>query len=244
MNLPGNDPARRAADLWVVIPAAGIGARMGADRPKQYLELDGRTVLEQTLACFSHHPRFRGIVLALAIDDPWWPQLVLDARVPVHVVPGGAERAESVQNALDLLEALGDEADWVLVHDAARPCLTRADLDRLIESVEADAVGGILAVPVRDTMKRADADGRIARTEPREGLWHALTPQMFRLGLLRESLKQAMADGVAVTDEASAIEHAGLRPLLIEGRADNIKITRTEDLALAAYFLGTYSSSE
>ncbi len=244
MNPPGIDPARPSADLWVVLPAAGIGTRMAADRPKQYLDLAGRTVLEQTLACFAHHPRIRGIVLAVAIDDPWWPQLVLDASVPVHVVPGGAERAGSVLNALDLLDALGQAGDWVLVHDAARPCLTRADLDRLIEVVEPDTVGGILAVPVRDTMKRADAEGRIARTEPREALWHALTPQMFRLGLLRTSLQQAMEAGVAVTDEASAIEHVGLRPLLVEGRADNIKITRAEDLALAAFFLEAHSSSE
>jgi len=125
----------------------------------------------------------------------------------------------------------------VLVHDAARPCLTREDLDRLIETVEQDAVGGILAVPVRDTMKRANAEGRIARTEARNGLWHALTPQMFRLGLLRSSLIQARERGLAVTDEASAMELAGHAPMLVEGRADNIKITRPEDLALAEFFL-------
>lgn len=231
------NPASPEGDLWVVIPAAGIGARMEADRPKQYLPLAGRTVLEHTLACFAEHPRVRGIVLAIALDDPFWPDLVLDIERPVHVVPGGEERAQSVLNALDLLAALGQPSDWVLVHDAARPNLARGDLDRLIVRVEQDAVGGILAVPVRDTMKRADGAGRIAHTEPREGLWHALTPQMFRLGLLRESLQQALAAGVRVTDEASALEHAGLRPLLVEGRADNLKITRPEDLELAEFFL-------
>lgn len=231
------NPARTDGDLWVVIPAAGMGARMEADRPKQYLTLAGKTVLEHTLACFAGHSRVRGIVLAIALDDSFWPDLVLDADLPVHVVPGGAERAASVLNALDLLVALGKPEDWVLVHDAARPILARADLDRLVAEVEMDAVGGILAVPVRDTMKRSDDAGRIARTEPRDGLWHALTPQMFRLGLLHDSLKQALEAGVAVTDEASALEHAGLRPLLVEGRADNIKITRPEDLELAEFFL-------
>ncbi|MFZ5466973.1 MAG: 2-C-methyl-D-erythritol 4-phosphate cytidylyltransferase [Pseudomonadota bacterium] len=231
------NPAKTEADLWVVIPAAGIGARMAADRPKQYLMLGGRTVLEHTLACFADHPRVRGIVLAIALDDPFWPDLMLDVELPVHVVPGGDERSGSVLNALDLLAALGQPSDWVLVHDAARPNLAREDLDRLVAEVEQDAVGGILAVPVRDTMKRADGEGRIARTEPRDGLWHALTPQMFRLGLLRESLRQALEEGVQVTDEASALEQAGLRPLLVEGRADNIKITRPEDLSLAEFFL-------
>lgn len=230
------NPARTDGDLWVVIPAAGIGARMAADRPKQYLMLAGKTVLEHTLACFAEHPRVRGIVLAIALDDPFWPDLVLDVDLPVHVVPGGAERAGSVLNALAMLAALGQSSDWVLVHDAARPNLARADLDRLVAEVERDAVGGILGVPVRDTMKRADGEGRIAHTEPRDGLWHALTPQMFRLGLLHDCLKRALEAGVAVTDEASALEHAGLRPLLVEGRADNIKITRPEDLELAEFF--------
>lgn len=231
------NPARNEGDLWVVIPAAGLGTRMAADRPKQYLMLAGRTVLEHTLACFAGHPRVRGIVLAIALDDPFWPDLVLDASLPVHIVPGGEERAQSVLNALDLLAALGQPSDWVLVHDAARPNLARQDLDRLVAEVEQDAVGGILAVPVRDTMKRADGEGRIAHTEPRERLWHAVTPQMFRLGLLRDALRRALEAGVRVTDEASALEYLGLHPLLVEGRADNIKITRPEDLELAEFFL-------
>lgn len=232
MNRSNLDP-----DLWVVIPAAGIGARMGADRPKQYLSLAGRTVLEHTLDCFAGHPRVRGMILAIALDDPYWPELALEVCVPVHVVPGGEERAQSVLNALDLLMALAKPQDWVLVHDAARPNLAREDLDRLIMTVEQDAVGGILAVPVRDTMKRADESARILHTEPREGLWHALTPQMFRLGLLHQALTRALAAGLKMTDEASAMEYAGFAPRLVEGRADNLKITRPEDLDLAEFFL-------
>lgn len=211
---------------------------MQADRPKQYLQLTGRTVLEHTLARFTAHPRVRGIVLSIAKDDPYWPSLELDVSVPVHVVPGGQERSDSVLNALALLSVISSPSDWVLVHDAARPCLARIDLDRLIAAVEHDPVGGILAVPVRDTMKRANGTGRIDHTESRDGLWHAMTPQMFRLGMLRESITLAIEVGVKVTDEASALEHTGHQSILVEGRADNIKITRPEDLALAEFFLG------
>ncbi|PKM45135.1 MAG: 2-C-methyl-D-erythritol 4-phosphate cytidylyltransferase [Gammaproteobacteria bacterium HGW-Gammaproteobacteria-1] len=222
---------------WVVIPAAGVGARMKADRPKQYLPLRGRTVIEHTLSCFTHHPAIAGIVVALSPDDPYWPGLRIDSPVPLHVAAGGQERCHSVLNALRLLAQHADANDWVLVHDAARPCLTCADIDKLCAELCDDEVGGILAVPVRDTMKRADGEGRISATEDRNGLWHALTPQMFRLGLLTQALEQALADGFVVTDEASAVEHAGLRPKLVEGRADNIKVTRPEDLALAEFFL-------
>ncbi|WP_127477307.1 2-C-methyl-D-erythritol 4-phosphate cytidylyltransferase [Sulfurivermis fontis] len=223
---------------WVVIPAAGVGARMKADRPKQYLPLRGRTVIEHTLACFTHHPAISGIVVALSPGDPYWPELHIDSAIPLHVAAGGQERCHSVLNALRLLAQHADANDWVLVHDAARPCLARSDIDQLCAELEHDEVGGILAVPVRDTMKRADGEGRISATEDRTTLWHALTPQMFRLGLLTQALEQALADGFVVTDEASAVEHAGLRPKLVEGRADNIKVTRPEDLALAEFFLG------
>lgn len=224
---------------WVIIPAAGVGARMRADRPKQYLPLLGRTVIEHTLACFSAHPAITGIVVALSEGDPYWGGLHLPAAMPIHVARGGAERCHSVLNALHHLAALAAEQDWVLVHDAARPCLRREDIDRLLTSLVDDPVGGILAVPVRDTMKRSDGEGRIRATEERAGLWHALTPQMFRLGGLTRALEQALAGGFLVTDEASAVEHAGLRPRLIEGHADNIKVTRPEDLALAQFFLST-----
>jgi len=222
---------------WVVIPAAGVGKRMGADRPKQYLSLLGKSVIEQTLDCFIEHPRVAGIVVALSRDDGYWPALPVSRSTRIVRAEGGAERCHSVLSALDALQTNADEEDWVLVHDAARPCLTRSDLDKLIDELSGDEVGGILAVPVRDTMKRGDGTGHIAHTEDRNNLWHALTPQMFRFGLLRNALQRSLIDGFVVTDEASAIEHIGLKPRLVEGRADNIKVTRPEDLVLAGYFL-------
>lgn len=223
--------------VWVVIPAAGVGARMQADRPKQYLPLVGRSVIEHTLACFSGHPAVAGIVVAISDGDPYWSALAATA----HTAPGGKERADSVLNALDyLVTALNVAADtWVLVHDAARPCLSRGDLDKLMAVRDAQGESGaLLAMPVRDTMKRAQTDSaRISHTEDRNGLWHALTPQMARLGVLREALTDALRKGVSVTDEASALEFAGLHPLLVEGDARNIKITHPADLALAEFFL-------
>ena len=221
--------------LWTVIPAAGVGSRMGADRPKQYLELLGRSVLEHTLALFLDHP---GIYLALGKDDPWWPQLPLADDPRITRVSGGRERCHSVLNALEaLLQGPGRAEDRVLVHDAARPCLRREDLERLIEAAGPDEHGGILAVPVRDTMKRAAAGEHIDHTVERRDLWHALTPQLFPLGLLHQALSRALEDGFEVTDEASAMEHAGYRPRLVRGHADNLKITLPEDLALARFYL-------
>ena len=225
--------------VWVVIPAAGVGARMQADRPKQYLPLAGSSVIEHTLACFSEHPSVAGCVVAVSETDPYWAALPMAATV--HRATGGHERADSVLNALDyLVNTLQVAADaWVLVHDAARPCLQRADLERLLAVREqcADS-GALLAVPVRDTMKRAQPHSlRVARTEDRDGLWHALTPQMASLGVLRNALATALAQGATITDEASALEAIGLQPLLVEGDARNIKITRPADLALAEFFL-------
>jgi 2-C-methyl-D-erythritol 4-phosphate cytidylyltransferase len=217
--------------FWAVIPAAGIGARMAADRPKQYLQLGGLTIIEHSLLCFLDHPRLKGLVVSLAVDDPYWPTLpcALDSRI--QQVAGGKERADSVLNALLHLHANGaDDNDWVLVHDAARPNLTRADLDNLLAELADDPVGGLLAVPAKDTLKRADANGRVTETVDRSLIWQAYTPQMFRLGALHRALADSLVSNVAVTDEASAIEWAGQSPRLIEGRADNIKVTRPEDL--------------
>jgi 2-C-methyl-D-erythritol 4-phosphate cytidylyltransferase len=229
--------SRRTVSHWVVIPAAGVGRRMDTDRPKQYLEIAGRTLIELALRHFLGHPRIRGIVVALDPDDSYWPGLEIHGVNPLTTVAGGAQRAQSVLNALDRLATEAQAHDWVLVHDAARPCLTRADLDRLLGALEHDPVGGILASPVHDTVKRAYPSRRIACTVDREGLWHALTPQMFRLGALRFALRACLDTARQVTDEASAIEHLGLPPRLVHGRADNIKVTRPEDLALAGYFL-------
>jgi 2-C-methyl-D-erythritol 4-phosphate cytidylyltransferase len=222
---------------WVVIPAAGVGKRMQADRPKQYLPLLDKTVIEHTLSSFTHHPHINGIVVALSADDPYWPTLDVQSQVPIYRADGGSERCHSVLNGLAVVAEHAGEEDWVLVHDAARPCLTRQDIDKLIHAVKDDEVGGILAVPVRDTMKRDNDAGRISHTEERDGLWHALTPQMFRLGMLRQAIRLALEDGFEVTDEASALEHLGQQPLLVEGLSSNIKVTRPEDLALAAYYL-------
>ncbi|MBO0614842.1 MAG: 2-C-methyl-D-erythritol 4-phosphate cytidylyltransferase [Pseudomonadota bacterium] len=236
--------------VWVVIPAAGVGARMQADRPKQYLPLVGKTVIEHTLACFAEHPAVAGIVVAITDGDPYWAELTsiaLSEQGTIHTAPGGCERADSVLNALDyLVNTLQVTADThVLVHDAARPCLSRHDLDALLAAGASEAAGAILAVPVRDTMKRAQTHGlRISHTEERNGLWHALTPQMAALGVLRAALADALQRGLGVTDEASALEHAGLHPLLVEGDARNIKITRPADLALATFFLSNASSGQ
>ncbi len=222
---------------WAVVPAAGVGRRMGSDIPKQYLLLNGRRVIEHTLQRLLNHPQIKQTLVALSPDDKWWPDTDYANHADVISVDGGAERCYSVLNALNRLSEMAAEDDWVLVHDAARPCLRSSDVDALIEQLNNHPVGGILGMPVKDTMKRADESGQIAETVCREGLWHAFTPQMFRLGMLRSALSQALEQGMQVTDEASAMELAGHSPRLIEGHPDNIKITRPEDLALAAFYL-------
>ncbi|MDF0730531.1 2-C-methyl-D-erythritol 4-phosphate cytidylyltransferase [Pseudomonas entomophila] len=217
--------------FWAVIPAAGVGARMVADRPKQYLQLGGQTILEHSLDCFLDHPALKGVVVSIAADDPYWPGLRCAGDPRIQRAAGGRERADSVLNALLLLHAQGAaDGDWVLVHDAARPNLARSDLDKLLHELADDPVGGLLAVPARDTLKRADAQGRVAATVDRSTIWQAYTPQMFRLGTLHRALAECLVSEVAVTDESSAIEWAGHAPRLVEGRSDNLKVTRPEDL--------------
>lgn len=217
--------------FWLIIPAAGIGSRMQADRPKQYLQVAGKSILEHTLALFLGHPQLEQIILPLAEHDRWWPGLPLVGHPKIVTASGGQTRADSVLSGLRALAELGANADdWVLVHDAARPLLHAADLQHLLDSLQDDAVGGLLACPARDTLKLADANGRSQRTLPRELIWHALTPQMFRLQSLTAALSAALAAGVDITDEASALEWQGHAPRLVPGRSDNIKITRPEDL--------------
>ncbi|MBK1719385.1 2-C-methyl-D-erythritol 4-phosphate cytidylyltransferase [Thiocystis violacea] len=223
--------------LWVILPAAGVGRRMGSAVPKQYLELAGRTVLEHTLDLFLAHARLSGIVVALGAEDGYWDSTAHATHPKVIRAPGGAERCHSVLNAVSALTERAADRDWVLVHDAARPCLRLDDLNRLIGALLEDEVGGLLGIPVRDTMKRANAGGRVETTLDRASLWHAYTPQMFRLDLLRRALREALEANDLVTDEASAVERLGLEPRLIEGHADNIKITRAEDLPLAEFYL-------
>ncbi len=210
---------------------------MQADRPKQYLSLLGKTVIERTLQRLLLHPRISGAMVAISSGDSWWPEVKVETDKPLWIAEGGDERCHSVLNALQTLSAQAAEQDWVLVHDAARPCLRSEDIDELIRRCEPHPVGGLLAVPVKDTLKRADAVQHVLETVDRTQLWHAQTPQMFRLGELRDALQQALAANALVTDEASAMERAGYAPLLVEGHADNIKITHPEDLTLAELYL-------
>ncbi len=219
---------------WLVMPAAGIGRRFGAQRPKQYAPLCGRTVIEWALAPFLSDARCAGVVVALAAGDPYWSDI---APAGVMTAAGGAERSHSVRSGLAALAARAGEADWVLVHDAARPCLGRADLDRLLGELHTHPVGGLLATPAADTLKRADRDGCACETVDRGGLWRALTPQMFRYGALREALDRAHQAGHGPTDEAQAMEWRGAHPKLVAGSAANLKITSMADLALAAALL-------
>lgn len=222
-----------------VIPAAGVGRRMGAlsPKPKQYLDLASRPVVEWSLKLFLDHPQISGVSIALDPEDQFWPQTAFADHPRVWRVDGGSERCRSVLNALDLLAQEADAADWVLVHDAARPCLRRDDLDRLLASLPDHPVGGLLGVPVRDTMKQVTEGSAVRCTVPRDVLWHAFTPQMFRLGLLHQALRTALDQDRSVTDDASAVELLGLEPRLVEGHSDNIKITRPEDLPLADFYL-------
>jgi 2-C-methyl-D-erythritol 4-phosphate cytidylyltransferase len=223
---------------WVVVPAAGRGSRFGGELPKQYQVLYGRTLLQHTLERLARHPRVTGLQVVLAPDDRRWPDWRELHGKPVRSCAGGAERADSVLAGLRALPDSVRERDWVLVHDAARPCLRADDLERLFEHGCAHGVGAILAAPVRDTLKRADGGGEIERSEPRERLWRALTPQLFRRATLQRALEAALAAGVSITDEAMAIERLGLRPLLVEGAEDNIKVTTPADLTYAEFLLG------
>ena len=222
--------------IWVIIPAAGVGKRMQSDTPKQYLLLNKHTVIEHTLSVFDSHPAVSEIIIAISKNDEYWSSLNIALSKSFHVVDGGKERCDSVLNALSFLQEKAHADDWVMVHDAARPCLRQEDLTLLIESLQEHEVGGVLAIPVHDTMKRSVAD-TIKETVNRENLWHALTPQMFHYKQLKDALESALMENKIITDEASAIELAGHQPLLVEGHSDNIKITRPEDLDLAAFFI-------
>ncbi|MDE1959922.1 MAG: 2-C-methyl-D-erythritol 4-phosphate cytidylyltransferase [Xanthomonadaceae bacterium] len=234
-----------AADaLWCVVPAAGRGARFGGAVAKQYVDLLGRPLLLRTLERLAAHPRVAGLMVVLAADDRRWPGLAAIAGKPVLTAAGGAERAASVLAGLRALPAAVAATDCVLVHDAARPLLDAADLERLVLAGLVHPDGAILAAPVRDTLKRADAAGCSAATEPRAGLWRALTPQLARRGDIERALADALQAGVAATDEAMALERIGLHPLLVEGGEGNLKITTPADLAYAAFRLSLQGDSQ
>ena len=213
---------------------------MRASRPKQYLRLLGRPVILHTLERLSRHPKVAGILVGVSREDSYWPTLAADlAGFPkaIQTYEGGVERADTVLNGLKALDSQAAEGDWALVHDAARPCLRPADVERLIAEVLGYPDGGLLAVPLSDTVKRTDAAGAVIETVSRTNLWRALTPQLFPRSRLESALEQAVADGIVVTDEAAAVEHVGGRPRIVTGHADNIKITLAEDLALAELYL-------
>ena len=224
---------------FAIVPAAGSGSRFGAAKPKQYASLAGRSMLEHAVGALARHPSIECTFVVLAPGDSDFA--ACDWNAPKGAVAplycGGPTRACSVFNALVALRDRIEPQDWILVHDAARPCLSRAELDRLLHEVDGDDVGGLLALPVTDTLKCADAADRVVSTQPRDALWRALTPQMFRYGLLVEALYKARACNP--TDESAAVEALGLRPRLVPGAATNIKVTYPEDIAFAAHILAS-----
>ena len=248
---------------WAILPAAGIGSRMQADRPKQYLPMTvkgiTKTVIEYTLDGLLAYSGIDKIAVIVSPEDSYWQEISstrgYDQHDRILVVVGGSERCYSVLNGLlavqdaEKLSASSSEV-WVAVHDVARPCITHSDLDILFSAVEGYSDGGLLATPVRDTMKRGTITNdsavshidhsHIDHTVDRDQLWHALTPQMFPLNSLLNNLQSALNEGFEVTDEASAMEFAGAKPKLVNGRSDNLKITRPEDLKLAEFYLNSF----
>ncbi|AIF48429.1 2-C-methyl-D-erythritol 4-phosphate cytidylyltransferase [Dyella japonica] len=225
-----------SAALWCVVPAAGRGTRVGGSIPKQYLPLAGRALILHTLERLALHPRIAGLMVVLGEGDGHWPGVAELYGKPVLTTIGGAERCDSVLAGVRALPANVSDDTFVLVHDAARPCVREADITRLMD-VGMPAGGGLLGAPLRDTLKRANSDGRSEVTEPRDHRWRAFTPQMFRRGELSAALQSAHGAGVTVSDEAMAMERAGFAPCLVEGAEDNIKVTTATDFALAEFLL-------
>lgn len=223
---------------WVMIPAAGIGTRMDVDIPKQYIVINGKTVIEHTLDCFIQREEINGIVVAIADTDEHWQTLPVAKNGKLIIAPGGKERYQSVLNGLKVLSDKAQADDWVLVHDAARPCLYQSVIDRLMIELRNHDVGGILALPCRDTMKRANDNHEIESTVEREHLWNAQTPQMFRYGKLLTALEKVVNEKMIVTDEAMAMESCGYKPMLVLGHPENIKLTHKDDLENIDIYLG------
>jgi len=228
---------------YLVIPAAGSGRRFAAAMPKQYAALGSSTVIEHALSVFEADRDCAGIIVAVAPDDAWWPVIAARRTRLIETAEGGEQRAHSVRNALRQLAGQVRDDDWVMVHDAARPCFSATDLANLKKELASHPVGGLLAVPLADTLKRALEPAsqvtHVDATLDRTGLWRAATPQVFRFGVLLRALEKSLASGRVPTDEAQAIEWSGQRPRLVAGRADNLKVTTGDDLALAAAILIT-----
>ncbi|MEO8748250.1 MAG: 2-C-methyl-D-erythritol 4-phosphate cytidylyltransferase [Rhodanobacter sp.] len=225
-----------AGPLWCVVPAAGRGTRVGGECPKQYLPLAGQPLILHTLQRLASHPQVAGLLVVLDHADTRWPGWTSLCGKPVVTTSGGAARCDSVRAGLAALPRSVTDEDFVLVHDAARPCVRALDVTRLID-LGSLAGGGLLAAPVRDTLKLADEHGRSKQTEPRERYWRALTPQLFRRGQLAAALAAAAKDAISVSDEAMAMERTGYTPLLVEGAEDNLKVTTRADFALAEFLL-------
>ena len=226
------------AKYWVIVPAAGLGKRLGAEKPKQYLSIHSKAIIWHTLFCLINHPSIHKIIVAIAQEDPYWPEIETSlASSKIIATQGGATRCASVYQALLTLQKSADPDDWILVHDAVRPCLQRAQLDHLIHTLKDHPVGGLLGVRVTDTLKKTDSTHQVLNTLDRTHLWQAQTPQLFRYQLLMDSLKNARMQHQKMTDEASAISFFGHQPMMVEGVSTNIKITYPEDLVLAASIL-------
>ncbi len=233
--------------IWAIVPAAGIGLRMGSTTPKQYLPLLGSPVLlhslERLASISGSDFTLESILVPVHEQDRWHQELAID-QLPVEFVPGGEERQQSVMNALHALTDRASDEDWVLVHDAVRPCVQPEDIQLLLKKVSNHDCGGFLGAPVVSTLKRTDDSGRVVATIDRKNCWQAYTPQVFRYGLLRHTLEQALSAGAMITDEAGAIEAAGHSPLLVEGDHLNIKITHESDLKLAEMILQQQEDSD
>ncbi|MFT5396253.1 MAG: 2-C-methyl-D-erythritol 4-phosphate cytidylyltransferase [Gammaproteobacteria bacterium] len=225
-----------SSKYWVVIPAAGVGSRMGVDKPKQYISINNKTIIEHTIDCFIDREEIEKIIIAISKEDEFWPTLAISNHEKIITAPGGEERYQSVLNSLQALSGKAENSDWVMVHDAARPCLNQSAIDRLIIELRTHDVGGILAMPCRDTMKRANDTGEIDKTVERDLLWHAQTPQMFKYGMLLSAIEDALKNKTVVTDESMAIERMGFKPMLIHGHQENMKLTHKDDIEpLKAY---------
>jgi len=229
--------------IWAILPAAGIGRRMGSSTPKQYLPLNGVPVIAHSLKKLSSIAAIGKIVVVLHPDDRHWSKCKFDFDASrVATVQGGAERFQSVVNGLQSLSAVANANDWVLVHDAVRPCVRVADIQHLIAQLDSNHVGGLLGIPVVDTLKRTNTDGVVQETVDRNEYWQAQTPQMFRYGMLVDALQQVITAAMPVTDESAAIERLGKFPQMVAGHKDNIKITHAADLVIASQILQSQES--
>ena len=225
--------------VWAIIPAAGVGARMQKDCPKQYIKIGPKTVLEHSLAVFLACDRIEGVQLCISPEDVYWKDIAISHSRLLDTAHGGATRAQTVKRGLDALSEVAEDNDWVLVHDAARPCLNQDQLEFLIDELKTESVGGIFAVPIADTLKRVTSQNLINETVDRSDLWAAQTPQMFRYGILKKCVNACIDQQLDITDEASAIEAFDHKVKIVEGSRANIKLTYPQDVIFVEYFLNT-----